>query len=55
MDPDAANLELETIIATQRQRPLTDDEVARGAELLNDLNQWISNGGFPPKAWGIDA
>lgn len=28
-----------------------DDDVTRLAELVQALDQWLSNGGFPPAAW----
>ena len=52
MDPDANLLEQRQIV----QRMLSADEVdisdaLRLAELVNDLDRWLSRGGFRPRRW----
>jgi hypothetical protein len=54
MDPDANLLEQRQIV----QRMLSADEVdisdaLRLAELVKDLDHWLSKGGFRPHRWRV--
>ncbi len=48
MDPNAALAEIRRLVAEDPERvdPLTEQVAA--------LDEWLSNGGFPPDAWLTD-
>lgn len=43
MDPDAC--------LAQIKKALSDGDILTTKQLLNDLDEWLSKGGFPPSAW----
>jgi hypothetical protein len=54
MDPDAALEHLRTLIRQLRQTTTTEAQADLGeqiADTVDDLDQWMSRGGFAPKAW----
>lgn len=51
MDPNQTLAEIRKILAT-----LTVGDTQRLAELadkIEDLDEWLSDGGFPPDAWNL--
>lgn len=51
MDPNA-NLEEQLRIADAIESGTADDDdIARLAELVRSLDEWLTNGGFLPSAW----
>lgn len=48
MDPDANLAELRRLTQTA---DLSDDELERVVVLFRSLDEWISRGGFLPRAW----
>ena len=52
MDPDANLTEARALAARALGGdPLDDDETYRLAELIHDLDEWVSRGGFLPTDW----
>jgi hypothetical protein len=56
MDPDANLKEQRSLAAkllyeTENDKPPSDADVHRLAELVIALDEWISRGGFYPKDW----
>lgn len=51
MDPDATLAEIRNLIANYPTSPIED--VDRLVELFNNLDSWLSNGGFMPRGWVV--
>lgn len=51
MDPDANWEEQKRIREWQRDGKALEGDSRRLRELRMALNEWIRNGGFPPKEW----
>jgi len=56
MDPDynryeQLQLASKLLEATENDRPVKDEDVLRLSELVIALDEWITKGGFLPKAW----
>lgn len=49
MDPDANLAEIRRLI--KKGADLSDDQLERLVVLIRALDEWISKGGFLPKAW----
>ncbi len=50
MDPDACWSEILTIAHAIQDREAGEDDTERLAELLVALDEWLANGGFPPRS-----
>jgi len=49
MDPDANLAEIRRLI--EKDADLSDDQLERLVVLIRSLDEWMSRGGFLPKAW----
>jgi len=51
MDPDACLDEIRDILRFDRE--WSPDDMQRLADLVRALDEWLSGGGFRPRAWRI--
>ena len=51
MDPDATLKEIRELLEIWKVEAFHAEEVERLAELVEALDEWLSKGGFLPKAW----
>jgi hypothetical protein len=54
MDPNANLAEQRRITARFNEGLQEDGDAERLSDLVQALDEWMSNGGFPPEAWDID-
>ena len=52
MDPEETLAELRRIAATYDEPSIEDRDAYRMAELFRGMDEWLSKGGFLPRAWG---
>ncbi len=52
MDPNANWAEQFEIRSLIHRNEASEEDRERLEELREALNEWLSNGGFPPSAWG---
>lgn len=51
MDPNAALKDIREIVAAFDKESCTQEDLETLAELVSNLDKWLSNGGFLPKPW----
>ena len=51
MDPNATLERIRTLVAAMLDRSDTSDETDELVQAIDNLDTWISRGGFLPEAW----